>query len=363
MQLRPDAPWLIVPATLLALARPPDAPRRARLPSPTAAACALLFVMINAAPTLWALSGHVEGSHMAQHFVLTGTLIGSPWADPDMTPRALAALVVFGAGVVIFRHRKMELLWLAATMVALPLDAPATGRFADLLSHRGHAFAIPMAAPVLQQQDKTTFHQYANARYHIPAMHLACGLAGAGTAGLLGLLAWLSRRRVPAARLVAAGVVCAAALPGVDLLHRMWTPQREFELFRANVSRLDPQCQVVTMIDVRDAGFVPFEYLSTGKVVDAAAFLAQPDTDDCTFYYRAGNCFTHDLVPNSDWPGFEVNPVCRSLEQRFELIPIAERAVAAVPYRGEVYARDPLPLGFYRLQPKATGPPHEAAAP
>jgi hypothetical protein len=329
MQLRPDGPWLVVPAMLLAAAAPAEFAPRGRIPRPAVIACTLVFVALNVAPTLWALRGHSEGGHLGQHFVLIGSVIGSPWSDPDATPRALAALVVLGACVAVVRPRKAGLLWLVATIVTLPLDAPATGTYANLHLHRGYAFAGPMALPVLTHD--ATFHQYANVRYHLPAMYLACGLAGLGTASLLAVLSWLMKRRLPAARTLAAAVVCIAALPRVDLLWRMWTPQREFAIFRDTLSHLDRTCRVVTMIDVRDAGFAPFEYLAPGEVIDTGAFLAHPDTDGCIVYYRSANCFTLDLVPASDRPGFEMNPVCRSLEQRFELIPMAESAVAALP--------------------------------
>ena len=48
-----------------------------------------------------------------------------------------------------------------------------------------------------------------------------------------------------------------------------------------------------------------------------------------------------------------MNPACRAIEERFRLEPIVEAQVPALPYRGEVYVRDTLPLGFYRLRPGA----------
>jgi hypothetical protein len=177
-----------------------------------------------------------------------------------------------------------------------------------------------------------------------------------GTAFLLTLWTRL-RRPVPAPRLIAVALVCLAALPRLDVLGRMWTPQREFALFRDGLARLDPSCRVITLIDVADAGFVPFEYLAPqGVIRDAAEFLRQPQSDDCIVYYRAGNCFTLDLVPSDQWSTFHQNATCRAVEQRYRLDPIIETQVPAIPYRGEIYTRDPLPLGFYRLVPVANEP-------
>lgn len=119
-------------------------------------------------------------------------------------------------------------------------------------------------------------------------------------------------------------------LPRVDFLQRTWTPQREFELFRDGLSRLEPDCQVVTLVEVADAGFVPFEYLAPGKVVDTAAFLAQPPHDGCVTYYRSGNCFALDLMPREEWGPAKTNAACRAIEQSFGLEPIVERTESAV---------------------------------
>jgi hypothetical protein len=198
--------------------------------------------------------------------------------------------------------------------------------------------------------DAVTFHQYANARYHIPSMYLACGLAGAGVAGVLRLLAYLARRTIPATPFVAIALVCVAALPRIDVLQRMWTPQREFDFFRESVAKIDPACRIATLSDVMDSGFVPFEYLVPHRIVDLAELIQASSLDGCVVYYRCGNCFTLDLVPQREWSSFTMNPLCRAVEDRFQLEPIAEAQVAALPFRGEMYARDPIPIGFYRLR-------------
>jgi dolichyl-phosphate-mannose-protein mannosyltransferase len=323
MQLRPEGLWLVVPAGLLALAHRTPSPTvlariRARPALVALAICAVLFVVINAAPAAWAVQ---DNERYLDRFVLVGTIMGSPWADPNTTPRALAALVIPGVLWALLSQRA-GILWLAATLVAWPLNFPATA-------------------------------QYANARYHMVAMYLICGLAGLGGAALLALAGRLRRRAIPAPGLVAVVVVLLAAMPRFDLLWRMWTPQREYEVFRDGLTRVPADCRVVTMKNSMDAGFVPFDYLVPGRLVDIPELLADPSPHGCLVYYRCGNCSVEGLVPEADRRRlFEkrLNLACRAIEERFQLEPIVESEIAAVPYRGEIYARDPLVVGFYRLR-------------
>jgi hypothetical protein len=331
LQLRPEGPWLIVPATLLALAGEVPTDLRTRLRRPSVVAAALLFVATNALFASLALGGN---GHYLDGFVVVGSIFGSPWVDPNITPRVLGALVGLGASAaLLYRYRRAGVLWLAAVLVAFPLSYPVS---------------ITSAIPVHGRLVPAEVQQYADARYHIPAMYLACGLAGLGVATGLALIRRVIGRQLPAAGAVAVGIVCVAAVPRVDLLWRMWTPQREFEFFRNNLPRVDPKCRIVTTVRGEDAGFVPFRYLWP-DMVDVADFLAAPANGACFVYYRAGNCYALDLVAGRNRSTFQMDPTCRAIEERFRLEPIAEQSLPAVPYRGEVYARDPLPVGFYRL--------------
>jgi hypothetical protein len=38
------------------------------------------------------------------------------------------------------------------------------------------------------------------------------------------------------------------------------------------------------------------------------------------------------------------------MEERFRLEPISEASLPAAEYNGEVYTRNPLPVGFYRVR-------------
>jgi hypothetical protein len=268
--------------------------------------------------------GHASGGYW-RSFVLIGSLVGSPWAVADITFWLSAALVALGACAAPFYGRP-GVLWLLATLIADPLNFPAYAG-----ASAGH---------------------YANARYHLPAMYLACGLVGVGVATPL---RWVSGTAPMALRTVAAiAIVCLGALPRFDLLHRMWTPQREYAFFREAMGRVEPSCRVVALADTADSGWAPFGYLVSDTLLDIPQFLAAP-LNGCVVYYRCATCYASDLVSSEQRSNFEMHPACREIEDRFRLEPVAEALVPALPYRGETYARNPIPIGLYRLHGKAPG--------
>ena len=343
MQLRPDAPWLVVPVTLLAVTSYPRSRLRALLLRPGAIISVLLFLGINTVPATWAVQSQTTMYPIWNDFVLAGSIVGSPWADSDMTPPALGALVILGAvSALLPRWRRSGMPWLAAAIVAWPFWYPA-----------GRHFPVPLSASAYWSHNWAATPQYANARYHLPAMYLACGLIGLGVVALLAPFRRVVRR-IPGARVLPVGLILLAALPGFGLLNRMWAPQSEFDFFRAGLGHIDRTCRVVTLSMVSDAGFVPFPYLMPDGGVDVAEFLSAPPQGGCFVYYRSGNCYASSLEPDN--PGFEMNAACRAIERRFRLEPILQTEVTALPYRGETYARDPLPVGFYRLEGPSSEP-------
>jgi hypothetical protein len=319
MQLRPEGAWLAVPAALVALGHP--LPDWATLRRPAVIACVLAVAALNAVPTLIAVTDHAPGGY-AQRFVLVGSAMGSPWIVASMTPRPLAALLIPGA-LAAFYWRRPGILWLAATLVADPIDFTAA-------APHGH---------------------FANARYHIPAMYLACGLIGLGAAALVRLAVRALPRARVAATALAIAVVGLAAAPGLDLLQRMWAPQLEYEFFRDQLRHVDRRCTLVTLAHTPDAGFAPFGPLVPGRMLDITEFLNDP-RGDCVIYYRCGNCYSSSLDASRNLP---MHPTCRAMEEQFRLEPIAEAAIPALPYRGETYSRDPLPIGFFRVQVPPAG--------
>jgi hypothetical protein len=322
MHLRPDGPWIVVPVGLLVLTVP-AVPTGRTFSATTLIACGL-FLAANVTPSLWALAGHNRlgdgslGAFMRGQFVLLGALIGSPWTDFAMSPWPLSLLV--GGGLVVAATTgRSGVGWVAATLLAMPLSSPATA-------------------------------QYANARYHLPAVYLACGLAGVAAAYLVErAVRRFSSRLDPA--VIAATLVLLAAVPRLDLLRTTWTPQEEFEFYRAGSQRIDSACVVVALMEGSDAGFVPFSDPGVAAVTDIGTFLTgpSPSPGDCFVYYRAANCRSADAIGLPHGAPFDENPACRELERRATLLPIAEASLRARPYRGERYSVDPVPIGFYRI--------------
>ena len=334
MHLRPDGPWLVVPAALLVLTVPAVPGGRAFRPATLVAGSA--FLAANLIPSLWALAGHnlqvgdpSLSGYAKENFFLFGSLLGSPWTDPAMSPWPLSLLVAGGL-VVAARTGRSGAGWVIATLVALPIKAPATDH-------------------------------YANARYHLPAVVLACGLAGVAAACLVELA---ERRRPPwlDPAVAAATLVLLAAVPRLDLLTRMWTPQAEFDFYRDGRRRIGAECTVIALTEGSDAGFVPFTDPDVLSPTDIGAFLAgpAPSPSACLVYYRGANCRSSAAVGLPPDAPFEQNPACRELERRVTLVPISEASLRARPYRREPYSVDPVPVGFYRIVGPAN-PLHDRA--
>jgi hypothetical protein len=325
MHLRPDGPWLVVPVAVLVLTVPAGASRpRGRAVSLTTLAAVTVFAAVNAVPVVWALAGHNRvgdgslGAYARTSFVLVGTLVGSPWTHVSMSPWPLSLLVLGGA-LLAPRAGRPAVGWLAATLVAMPLKFPAA-------------------------------EQYANARYHLPAMVLACGLAGLAASFVIERVP----RRGAAARIdpaaLSAALALLAAVPRLDLLTRMWTPQLEFEFYRAGLRGIAADCTVVAFMGGQDAGFVPFSDPDVATPTDIATYLRDPPPPGaCVVYYRDASCRSADAAGLPSGASFDQNPACRDLEQRVALVPIVETRLPARPYRGERYSVDPIPVGFYRV--------------
>jgi hypothetical protein len=331
MHLRPDGPWLVVPVALLVLTVP--AVPTGRTFSPATVIAGSLFLAANVPPSIWAVAGQNrvgDGSlaaFMSGHeFVLFGTVIGSPWTDMAMSPWPLSLLV--GGGLVVAATTgRSGVGWVAATLVATPFASPATA-------------------------------QYANARYHLPAVYLACGLAGVAAAYLVESAGRRLSSRLDTA-VIAAALVLVAAVPRLDLLRRMWTPQMEFEFYRAGRRQVGSECAVVALTAGRDAGFVPFSDPGVAAPTDISDLLAAPapPPGECLVYYRGANCQSADTLGQPNGAPFDENPACRELERRATLVPIAEASLPARPYRGERYSVDPVPVGYYRIVSLAPGTP------
>jgi hypothetical protein len=156
---------------------------------------------------------------------------------------------------------------------------------------------------------------------------------------------------------LAIGLPIAAALPRADVLVRRWTPQSEFERFRAGIRALSDRPTIITLFDVRDGGFVPAadpRDPDAYDLVDLERFAAAPAAAVGSFYYRAANCVSPDAADPS-LGRFHLEDGCDAFESRYALSPVWEASLPALPYRGERYTRDPVPIGLYRVVGLAEG--------
>jgi hypothetical protein len=209
--------------------------------------------------------------------------------------------------------------WLAATLVAMPFALPAVGNWARM-------------------------------RYHLPSMHLASGLAGLGIAW--GVEASFARARRPADGTLAAGVAALvavlASLPRVDVLRRMYTFQLELDAFRTAVREHAGDCGIVAFLHGQDAGLVPFDDPERGRILDLDEFLQKGPARKCFVYYREASCFSPEIVGRGV-VDFSQAQACRDFEARVPMTPLAEWSLPARPCCSERYARNPLPVGLFRI--------------
>jgi len=110
------------------------------------------------------------------------------------------------------------------------------------------------------------------------------------------------------------------------------------------VAALGERCTVVTRLYSQDAGFTPFADPGAVDLLDIEEFLAAP-RQGCVVYYRAANCFS----PDAFMEGQSHDDPCRAFEDRVPMTPISEWTLPSLPYRGEHYTRDPIPVGLYRI--------------
>ena len=251
LHLRPDGPWLTVPALMLVLTVAPtqsgrafslnDRDRRDPVLGPQCRAVALGPRRPQSGRGWQCACVHANELRAVRH-ALRESVGRSRW----MSPWPLSLLVGAG-GLIALTMGRSGVGWVLATLIAMPLNFPAPA-------------------------------QYANARYHLPAVYLACGLGGIAAAQLA---EWGARRYASRLdpSLLAASLVFVAAIPRLDLLRRTWTLGDEFEFYRSGLQRLDPACKVVALLNGNDAGFVPTSDPNCAyRPADISEFLASPPT-------------------------------------------------------------------------------------
>jgi hypothetical protein len=185
-------------------------------------------------------------------------------------------------------------------------------------------------------------------------MHLACGLAGLGIAGVVE--ASLARLRRPVDGTLATGVATLlavlASVPRIDVLRRTYTFQLELDAFRAAMRERAGDCRVVALLYGQDAGLVPYDDPVRSRVLDLDEFLGQGSGGRCFVYYREASCFSPEVEGRGGHVGFSEARACHEFEARVPLAPLAEWSLPARPCCSEHYARDPLPVGLFRIEPR-----------
>lgn len=249
---------------------------------------------------------------------------------PPRTSVVVTSLVLLGLAESVAATRGRVLLWIAVGL----LPALPTARLAgpDLLT----------------------------ARYQIGLVGVGAVLAGLGALAVgrlvTGRWPWL---RLP----LASGAVAVAAA----LLARAPTPaltfRAEHAYFAATLAAVPESCRIVRVRVPADQGLSPPWHLSPLRglghrwvpVAEALAASPQEVAAGCWVYWRPSACHAvvlYDPPRRVEGPP----PECALLESRFRLEPLAERWLPSRPGFLEAHLVDPVPVGFYRLQPRDAAP-------
>ena len=198
-------------------------------------------------------------------------------------------------------------------------------------------------------------------RHSLPSLAMFVVLAGLGLGWLLGrgldrvtgdAISAAARRWLRPA--LALALVALAALPNLEILTRTWTHELEFEFLRANLGRVEDGCTVVA-IDQPDAhvglNLNPVMSQEVGRQhrwMEPHEFLASTGPlPRCIVFIESASCHaSHARAPSAKDGIF--GP-CGAIMDRYVLQPVAVTTVPALPYIGEVFTRDPVPLGIHRI--------------
>lgn len=204
-------------------------------------------------------------------------------------------------------------------------------------------------------------------RHTLPHLAAWSVFGGCGFSAAIGLLscswariaptraAGMARVRQPLFYAAILAVAWAAFLSCRGFLTKTWTYALEYEFIVRHLSSMSDDCLMVAPeADTQHRGLYIVGQLSTEagrrhRWVPVRE-LADVPRQRCVVFYRAAACSAWEQGKR-DWTGGE-RPVCRSVREHFDLKPIATAALPALPYAWEVYAEDPVPVGFYRLTPR-----------
>lgn len=304
------------------------------------AGAAVLLSVPRAASILW-WAGDRAGLAPLSGLSLSWAGLGklNIFLDPSLTPPAFMGLCAIGLAFLAARSRRLALAW--------------TGQ-AGLLSlyYLGHVDCLSLQI-----------------RTGLASQYLFIGLAGYGAWRLVGILP-ASWARTGGAAVCA--VVLAAPLPYRGFLAKLYSSQAEFGFIQAQGSKL-PEAAVVAHLSVEEAwSLAPVRGPTTNhaklltlsapgslKVMDLSSFLddvrparsgARPE-GPALYYYEGLNCLTpvsHEArrVEGKDYR----HPLCRTMERRFRLTPVALSAVTDESLAPEAPRPGGGLIGFFKVE-------------
>lgn len=270
-------------------------------------------------------------------------LVESPFFLSPHSPVVVVALAAVGAAVVLARPRlrRPGLAWGAAIYV--------------------------ICLPSIYITDAGWEHTH---RHCLPSLAMLAVVAGLGLGWLLGpgltrvVGALPAHRAWPWTRAtLVLAVAATAALPNTDFLTKTWTHALELRFLQQNLGKVADGCTVVA-VRQPDAhvGLNLFPVLShevgrRHRWMEPRAFLdSRARLPACTVFIESASCHASHARPASAKDG--VFPACAAIMERHVMEPVASTTVPGLPYIGEVFTRDPVPLGIYRVLGKKPRTPH-----
>ncbi len=261
-------------------------------------------------------------------------LLESPFFHSPHTPLLVVALAAVGAVVILSsaRYRRPGLVWIAAIYV--------------------------VCLPSTYITDPGWEHTH---RHCLPSLAMFAIIAGLGLGWLLGpgadrVLGTLAAHRAwrwGRVTLVLS-VVALAALPNTSFLTRNWTHALELRFLQQHLGRVADGCTVVAIrqpdahVGLNLYSGLSVEVGRTHRWLEPRAFLdSRARVPSCTVFIESASCHASHARPPSAQDG--TFPACMAIKARYALEPLARTTVPALPYIGEVFTSDPVPLGIYKV--------------
>jgi dolichyl-phosphate-mannose-protein mannosyltransferase len=323
--VRPEASLALLPLGLIVLGMP--AVRRLQFRIPTLLVTTALGVVtclaVYTAGTE-AMSGGFSPLYCATNLEALGLfdLTERSLLGPPLTPWILTVLLLVGLLLAFYKTRLRVLLWCCVTLLpSLPLAC----------------FSKP---------------NIITARYHLHSVPIAAVMVGLGASWLAITLIRILPR---AGKWLVTFVALASLIPVLTpILNPPDEPtfKLEYDFFRKNITKIPAGCKVLLNHWDGDIGLRTQAYLTNLLELDHIWIESTNDLDaskECLVYWQAASCrAAPQIIQHGD---IDILPSCKSIESVYRLKPIATDNLPARPEFTDYYFIDPVPVGFYRLQP------------